>query len=676
MPGDGNLIVVTQDGPGEPPVRTLVNAATVAAGQVNPAMAAVSALLDYVRPGQLFVLGDAAQGGTGRYSLADDSTDGEETPQSRLWGDFTSVVDMIEAEFGPVGHLIECWYNNDAARITSFRDSFWPFYFGVNADGSPFALGDTVNSRRIDHCLYDASVAAGQKGRGVFTRDTAWHIATPMPFLDAPVDPSPEMDGFSANSPRMREPARAAMHALAQDALAQSVNLRVGPSAHLCRFGGNSTQIHPDTGHADGQVLMAWPAVAIPLLRASGMTIGEPTIIGTEGPADGSYVDVLVDLPNGGELATLAALRGTEYAGSAPHQQDVTGFEITRAGGQRRPVFRADQADRPASHRGTVAIVDAGSGVPRRGRIRITPLVPFAFGDSVSFLRGQATAVLLEPRDFDLYPWFPIEHVPALFDASATYPMEGIAVRPYQEELTVPVSPASDFEPRGAYFDGASYYASRSGTTVVAGDRGLLSVWLRNNDVTWNATSRRVFQLRVDSTVTLEVNVTSNGRLSLRLNNDTASNTNPIYAAQPGNIGFDVGAWHHVLIGWGPGGAAIYVDGEQVATLSFASVDMAGQAITQIGVGAQSTGATPWLGDIGHLYINLAETLDLSEPANIAKFIKDGAPVDLGANGELPTGNAPAFYYDGDPPAWANQGTVGNITLTGALGASELAPML
>jgi hypothetical protein len=39
--------------------------------------------------------------------------------------------------------------------------------------------------------------------------------------------------------------------------------------------------------------------------------------------------------------------------------------------------------------------------------------------------------------------------------------------------------------------------------------------------------------------------------------------------------------------------------------------------------------------------------------------------VDLGANGQLPTGTAPEWYYDGDAPAWANQGSAGSITLDG-----------
>lgn len=116
------------------------------------------------------------------------------------------------------------------------------------------------------------------------------------------------------------------------------------------------------------------------------MTIGEPEIVGIEGPNDGSYVDLVVTLPNGGTLTTLAAIRGTTYAGTSPHQQPVTGVELTRSGGTRRPVFRTDQTSYPATHRGTVTISDtgSGSGAARRGRVRITPTQAFGVGDVLS----------------------------------------------------------------------------------------------------------------------------------------------------------------------------------------------------------------------------------------------------------------------------------------------------
>ncbi len=667
MPGDGNLIVWTQVGSGNAPVRTLVNAATVATGKVNPAMAAVSAFLQHVTPGKTYVLGDGAVAGTGRYDLSDDSTDGSD---GRLWGDFASVANAIEAEFGPVQHLIECWYSNDAGRVATFRQSFWPFYFGANADGTRFELGGTVNARRIDHCLYDASAAPGEKGRGLFARgETDWTVLTPMPFHGAPDAPD-EIVNFSSGSSTMIEPRRANIRALADDALAQSVGIRTGPSAHISYFGGG---IHPVTDNPDGQILLAWP-IALGLLRASGMPIAEPSVIGIDGSLDGTYADLLVDLPNGGDLTTLAAVRGTADIADHPHQQEVTGIEITRADSNRRPVFRTERTERAEAFRGTVEIVDAGSGNPRRGRVRITPTVPFAFGESLSYLRGQATASLQKPRDNTLYQWLLIEHVPAFYDANATYPMEGIAVRPYQEELTVPVE-AADFAARAAHFDGTSYFQSANDPNIAPGSKGLMSVWIRNSDSVWNAAARRVFQFNVGTTIVLDLYTASSGRMTFRLNNDTSSDITAFYAGM-GNTSFELNRWYHLMIAWTATGLAIYVNGALIDTKTFASVDMAGQILARMGIGASVAGNTPWVGDIGHLYINIGETLDLSQPANRAKFIADGAPVNLGANGHLPTGTAPAFYYDGDAPAWANQGTASNIPVTNALTPSTTVPEL
>ncbi len=102
--------------------------------------------------------------------------------------------------------------------------------------------------------------------------------------------------------------------------------------------------------------------------------------------------------------------------------------------------------------------------------------------------------------------------------------------------------------------------------------------------------------------------------------------------------------------------------------------DMAGADLTQWGVGITGGGVNPWLGDMGHLWLSVNQTLDLSVQANREKFALGGAPVNLGGNGQLPTGVAPEWYYDGDAPAWANQGTAGNVTLTGALTPSSTPP--
>lgn len=85
-------------------------------------------------------------------------------------------------------------------------------------------------------------------------------------------------------------------------------------------------------------------------------------------------------------------------------------------------------------------------------------------------------------------------------------------------------------------------------------------------------------------------------------------------------------------------------------------------------------------GRIGALWFNNSY-IDLSVAANLAKFVTgtgiDAKPVDLGANGELPTGTSPLIYlpmYGNN--AGKNYGTGGNFTVnsgpyTGARGPNE-----
>ena len=667
VPGNGNMIVITQSGTGAAPVRTVVNSATVASGLVNPAMTALSAFLARVVPGKTFVIGDGAVPGTSRFDLMDESTDGTDL---RVWSDLTSVVTAVEAETGqPVGHLIECWYNADAAHISTFKTNFWPHYFGLNSDGSSFTMGGTVQGRPVNHCLWDGTAAATAKGRGIFGRSaTLWHVLTPMPFHNAPT--GTEMGSFSENNARLTEPARATMIGLASETMAQSVGLRVGPSAHLCKFGGASSLIHPDTGSKDGQIGLMWP-FAFALMRAAGMTVAEPTIVGIEGPEDGSYADLLVSLPNGGTLTTLSALESrAAYAGSAPHQQPVTGIEITRSG-TRHPVYQTAQTGYDVAFRGTVVIQSAAethATYGRVGRVRVTPTTPFAFGNSLSYLRGQATASLLEPRDFELYQYFLLEHVPAWHDASALYPCPGVAVRPLQEEIQTLV-PAPAFVARSAYFDGASNLRNIA-LSVAGGSKGMASFWFRQ-PATWTA-SQTVFEARVGGTAVLSAGASSSGRVSFRLNQDGTASDVFTTAANT----FVGGNWYHVLWAWDYANARfqLYVNGVALNTASYlftggTKFDLDGATITGVGVGSGSSGASIWTGDIGHLYVNLTETLNLSVQANREKFALSGHPVNLGANGQMPTGSVPQFYCDGDGAAWNNLGTAGALSVTGALTA-------
>lgn len=100
-------------------------------------------------------------------------------------------------------------------------------------------------------------------------------------------------------------------------------------------------------------------------------------------------------------------------------------------------------------------------------------------------------------------------------------------------------------------------------------------------------------------------------------------------------------------------------------------------------LGASYSGSTPnayFNGKTGAFYFDNTY-IDLSSPANLAKFVSgtgiDAVPVDLGVNGELPTGTSPIVYLplNGNNPG-KNFGTGGDFTvstttLAGARGPNE-----
>lgn len=125
---------------------------------------------------------------------------------------------------------------------------------------------------------------------------------------------------------------------------------------------------------------------------------------------------------------------------------------------------------------------------------------------------------------------------------------------------------------------------------------------------------------------------------------------------------------------------AIYINGES-ATVTWSTYTNGSIDFTRaFGVGANNSAGDKIQGKLGALWFNTSY-IDLSVPANLAKFVTgtgiDAKPVDLGANGELPTGTSPLIYL----PMYGNRagknyGTGGDFTVnsgpyTGARGPNE-----
>jgi hypothetical protein len=129
--------------------------------------------------------------------------------------------------------------------------------------------------------------------------------------------------------------------------------------------------------------------------------------------------------------------------------------------------------------------------------------------------------------------------------------------------------------------------------------------------------------------------------------------------------------WHHFMWSIDMASASnrhVYRDGVEdilVVTYTDTVLDF---TTDNVGVSGDATGAGKFVGDLAQVYMNFGEFIDLSILSNREKFIQGGGPVDLGADGSLPTGNVPNLFLNGPTATWAtNLGTGGGFTENGAL---------
>ena len=420
---------------------TDITTARITAGNLTDAnvgtLAAANAFRQIVGDDRKLMLVDLAHQGTTPFSLWDDADTG------RNWSTMAALVAKARASGSEFGRIIMNWYNAPAASIPTMLEDWAPGMFGQLAGGGAFTLGNTnidgaTQTGPVDHCLWDIEAAPGEQGRGLFARDrTKLHLMLPMPMNDTTGSNS----AFD-ESKRVSNDARASVLTFAADSRVQSFLDVVGPGAHLADFDENNTttsqSTHPNRLDALGIPWFACQQVP-GMVRAAGIDLQEPQITGVT-QVNTTTVDVTVSLPNGGNLTTLAGLGagnhpGTTTQANIPHLQDVIGFQIDRSADTKRPVFNGTGgAAEPALYRGTVTISDSGTGAGagRSGTVRIVFDQPIVAGDQLTYLDGQANAVLDEVRDETarLYNFMLLEHVPGWSDAGSLYPYHGIPVRP------------------------------------------------------------------------------------------------------------------------------------------------------------------------------------------------------------------------------------------------------
>lgn len=219
-------------------------------------------------------------------------------------------------------------------------------------------------------------------------------------------------------------------------------------------------------------------------------------------------------------------------------------------------------------------------------------------------------------------------------------------------------------------FDGTNDYMTRGAdlTGIADAKVGTLSLWMRIDS--GDGTARFLMEPGNDL-CTLQFN-TSNV-IFMKLSDGTNADFTTANTALTAGA-----AWYHHLISWDRGNNLKHwylndVDDLVGITLKDFVVDYTGG---NFAVGSTASGTNKFNGCLAEVYFDSTAYTDFSVEANRRKFISAaGKPVNLGADGSLPSGSQPILYLNNPFSSFeTNKGTGGDFTVTGALAACSSAP--
>lgn len=253
-----------------------------------------------------------------------------------------------------------------------------------------------------------------------------------------------------------------------------------------------------------------------------------------------------------------------------------------------------------------------------------------------------------------------------------------MSIRTRTSGIMVPafVMPAASggYTAQGITFNGSSYL-TRGSSIGADGKKGIISVWFKMQGS--DATNGMIIETLDPFFQIIRLNTNK-----IRITGQNAATTNILQLFS--NTSFTVGmGWAHLLASWDlntPAGWLYITDADDLAsspTLTNDTINYSTNPVVNWGVGARADGTILITADIADLYMNIAESLDLSVEANRRKFISaTNAPVDLGADGSTPTGTAPAIFFHGTLASWqTNDGSGGGFSVTaGSLSAASSNP--
>jgi hypothetical protein len=224
------------------------------------------------------------------------------------------------------------------------------------------------------------------------------------------------------------------------------------------------------------------------------------------------------------------------------------------------------------------------------------------------------------------------------------------------------------YEANGVDWNGSSHL-NRTSSLRSDGGQFTLSVWFKKDAASsGGALYHHAMNGQYGAYPAVYLQVNTNEAVSFDLNSYAGSIL--LARGSGNNVAID-GQWNHWMGSWNGTSGHIYINGTSYAPSSLSNGTVSwSSGLIDMRVGGTSV-YTPFNGSMAEFYLNDVY-IDLSQASNRAKFYDaNDAPVDLGANGENPTGSTPLVYFklnynDGVPNLGNNLGSAGNYTVTGS----------
>jgi hypothetical protein len=211
------------------------------------------------------------------------------------------------------------------------------------------------------------------------------------------------------------------------------------------------------------------------------------------------------------------------------------------------------------------------------------------------------------------------------------------------------------FVVNAAFFDNASSALSVDCSALSNSTSGILSVWVRFTAI--GGGGANLFGLNITASAKMLLSVSGAGAVTLVLRNNSGNG----YTISGATIGS--GIWKNLLLSWQTSTTTgtLTVNGSGTGSVSgFTGLSVPYAANTPLVIGANPASSTPVNGCISEVYFAPGQFLDFTNSSNVALFYSgSGHPVNLGSNGQAPTGTAPAVYWHGLYTDLTNLGSLG-----------------